>query len=196
MPIPSLVLDPPFNVTRISHVTLTVRDIEASIRFYSDVLGFVVSDVDGGSVYLRGLEEGCHHSLVLRQAESVPVCQAVGFRVQTEVDLECAKAYFDRRRVRSEWCELAYQGKTLRLADASGSPIELCAAMDNVPRLMQSFEKFHGGSPQRLDHVQIAAPNVQVVTDFYATLGFRLTEYTARDGRIVGCVAPAKGKPP
>jgi len=54
--------------------------------------------------------------------------------------------------------------------------------MTNVPRQIQQFDRYHGGSPQRLDHFQIATPDVQSATEFYTELGFRITEYTAADG--------------
>ena len=146
MSLPAPVLDPPFNITRVSHVILTSRDLDASRRFYSDVLGLVVSDSDKDALYLRGLEEASHHSLVIRRSDDAPVCQAIGFRVLTEADLDKAKDWLDRRGVASNWIEVPHQGRTLRFADGSGAPIELCAKMDIVPRLMQSFDKFHGGS--------------------------------------------------
>ena len=43
MSLPPLVLHPPFNITRISHVVLTSRDLDASCRFYCDVLGLVLT---------------------------------------------------------------------------------------------------------------------------------------------------------
>lgn len=197
MALPTLVLNPPFNVTRISHVVLTSRDLQKSSDFYSAVLGLVISDFDEDAVYLRGLEEGCHHSLVLRKSTDIPVCQAIGFRVMTDSDLDRAKEYLDQRDVKSRWEEIPYQGRTLRFVDGSGSPIEFCATMDTVPRLMQSFDKFHGGSPQRLDHVQVAAPDIQAAIEFYAAMGFRLTEYTAKDGtdELWGVWLQRKGNP-
>jgi catechol 2,3-dioxygenase len=164
MPLPSVVLDPPFNVTRISHVVLTSRDLDASCAFYCDVLGLALTDRDDDAAYLRGLEEACHHSLVLRKSADAPVCQAIGFRVLADRDLDAAKAYFDQHNVKSRWLNLPHQGRTLRLHDGSGSPIELCVTMETLPRLMQRFDKFHGGSPQRLDHVQVAAPDIQAAT--------------------------------
>ena len=129
MSLPAPVLDPPFNITRISHVILTSRDLDASRKFYSDVLGLVVSDVDSDALYLRGLEEAGHHSLVIRKSSDEPVCQAIGFRVLTDADLDKAKDWLDHRGVASTWAEAPYQGRTLRYADASGTPIELCAKM-------------------------------------------------------------------
>src|SRR5262245_20767175 len=61
MAIPSPVYPPPFNITRASHVVLTVRDLAASRRFYTEVIGLVVSGGDDETIYLRGLEEACHH---------------------------------------------------------------------------------------------------------------------------------------
>jgi catechol 2,3-dioxygenase len=197
MPLPRLELYPQFNVTRISHVVLTCRDLDASCAFYGDVLGLVVSRRDHDSAYLRGLEEACHHSLVLRQSEGAAVCKAIGFRVLTDGDLDRAKEFCYRNNIRNEWRETPYQGRTLHLIDGSGSPIELCATMETLPRLMQSFDKFHGGSPQRLDHVQVTAFDIQAACDFYAELGFRLTEYTARDGtdELWGVWLQRKGNP-
>ncbi len=68
MSLPAPVLDPPFNITRVSHVVLTGRDLDASRRFYSEVLLLVVSDGDKDALYLRGLEEAGHHSLVIRNS--------------------------------------------------------------------------------------------------------------------------------
>jgi catechol 2,3-dioxygenase len=197
MPLPALVLDPPFNVTRISHVVLTVQDLEASRRFYVDALGFVVSRRDDNALYLRGLEEACHHSLVLRQEAGPSVCQAIGFRVMVEADLDRAQKWCEENNIRASWIEIPYQGRTLRLVDAAGCTIELCATMDSKPRLMQAFDQFTGGSPQRLDHVQVAAADIQAACNFYAALGFRLTEYTARDGtdELWGVWLQRKGNP-
>ena len=47
---------------------LGVRDLAASKVFYCDMMGFVAS-AENETLYLRGLEEGCHHSLVLRKSK-------------------------------------------------------------------------------------------------------------------------------
>lgn len=44
--------------------------------------------------------------------------------------------------------------------------------------------------PQRLDHFNVFAPNVQGCVNFYASLGFRLTEYAEEDG-VNGRIAAA-----
>ena len=60
--------DPGFRITRASHVVLTVRDLAASRQFYEKVIGLILTAEEGGALYFRGVEEACHHSLVLRKS--------------------------------------------------------------------------------------------------------------------------------
>ena len=79
IPLPEPVFYPPFNITRISHLVLTVRDLEVSLRFWCGVIGLIVSDREGDTAWLRGAEEACHHSLVLREVRhDAPVCEVLG----------------------------------------------------------------------------------------------------------------------
>src|SRR5580698_3433648 len=63
--LPSIELRPPFQLTRASHVSLTVTDLGASRDFYRDVIGLVLTEETADKVYFRGLEEAVHHSLTL-----------------------------------------------------------------------------------------------------------------------------------
>lgn len=197
MTIPATVLNPPFNITRISHVVLTVNDLNVSREFYADLLGFVVSAQEDDVLYLRGLEEQSHHSLVLKESASTPVCERVGLRVLTDEDLDKAAAYFAETGYETNWVDVPHQGRTLHVDDAIGTPLELCATMDVVRMHHQDFYLFRGSAPHRLDHAQVAAYDVQAATDFYMALGFRLSEYTARDGteELWGTWLQRKGNP-
>ena len=59
----------PFAITKIGHVVLNCRDLEKSVRFYTEVLGFKVSDVyeeemiPGGMVFMRFNAD--HHGVAL-----------------------------------------------------------------------------------------------------------------------------------
>src|SRR5207248_8605880 len=96
MGIPNTVYDPPFNITRASHSVLTVKDLAASRSFYVDLIGFIVSDEDQNAIYLRGVAEACHHSLVLKRTRGEPEAERVGMRVFSDEDLEKAKHFFDK----------------------------------------------------------------------------------------------------
>jgi catechol 2,3-dioxygenase len=179
--IPAPNYNPPFNITRASHVVLTVKDLAKSRAFYVDVIGFIVSDEDKDAIYLRGVAESAHHSLVLKRA-AAPQCERVGMRCFSEEDLEKAKFYFEKAGLPAQWVEEPYQGRTLHVSDALGTPLEFCATMDHKPRLIITFAQHHGAVPQRIDHFQLLVPDVQRELEFYMAMGFRLSEYIAVDG--------------
>ncbi len=192
--LPAPVHKPGFDVTRASHVVQRVRDLAASRVFYVDLLGLVVSDEEPGTIWLRGLEEGCHHSLVLKAGE--PRSERIGFRVRTEEDLELAQAGFAKAGFATEWVEVAYQGRTLQTVDPAGTPLEFCATMQTRPRLFHHLEIHKGACAQRLDHMQVVTPNVQDCLDFYSSIGFRLSEYVVDDAdEIMMVFLQRKGNP-
>jgi len=59
----------PFRIGKLGHVVLNVRDVEGSARFYTEVLGFEISDVypeemvPGGMVFLHCNPD--HHGIAL-----------------------------------------------------------------------------------------------------------------------------------
>jgi catechol 2,3-dioxygenase len=177
MAVPKTNFSPPFNITRASHVVLTVRDLEASRAFYTEVIGLHVTHADDGEIYLRGVEETCHHSLILRKSSGESVCEALGFRVFADDDLDRAKHYFDDAGIKSDWVEQPFQGRTLRLRDPQGIPIELCASMPTQPRLHDKPHLQRGASALRYDHVQCLVPDVAHAGRFYTDLGFRISDY-------------------
>jgi len=165
--IPKPNYNPPFNITRASHSVLHVKDLAKSRAFYVDLIGLVVSDEDKDTIYLRGVAEICHHSLVLKRANA-PQAERVGMRCFTEEDLEKAKRHFEKAGLPALWVERPYQGRTLHVSDPLGLPLEFCATMTLKPRLMTSFEHHHGAVPHRIDHFLRA---VMVGRDHCRTIG-------------------------
>ncbi|WP_433475056.1 VOC family protein [Spirillospora sp. CA-142024] len=186
-------LRPPFNITRSSHVRLTVSDLAESTDFYAQVLGLVVTEENKRVCYLRGLQEACHHSLVLEQAQDGGTCRRIGFRVFFDEDLDIAYRYFRDRGLPAEWVEVPHQGRTLHVSDPVGTPLELCATMETRPRMHIQFEIFKGAHAQRLDHYQILAPDTYALCEFYSTLGFRNSEYLAHGDTLLGAFMYRKG---
>jgi catechol 2,3-dioxygenase len=197
MNLPETNLDKPFNITRTSHVVLTVKDLEQSRLFYTEVVGLVVTEESNGTLYLRGVEEACHHSLVLKQSKDDPRCERIGMRVLRERDLELVKAFFDGQGLKTAWADVPHQGKTLHVTDISGVPLEFCATMTVVPRPLTQFHLHKGGSALRLDHYQLLVPDVGKACAFYMSAGFWLTEYLSpgNSGELVGVFLARKGNP-
>jgi catechol 2,3-dioxygenase len=196
MRLPAPVFDPPFRITRASHVVITVRDLEASRAFYSDVIGLVLTARESDALYFRGIEEACHHSLVIRQAAE-PACVRVGMRVLTEDDLDRAKDFFTGHGCAAQWAAEPFQGRTLHVTDVADVPLELCAWMPAMPRMITDFAAHQGGCAQRLDHYQILTPRVRDACELYMAAGFRLSEYISPAGTsdLVGVFLQRKGNP-
>src|SRR5262249_54738808 len=133
--IPQTNFNPPFNITRASHLVLTAQDLAASRDFYTEVIGLVVSDEDANTIYLRGVEERGHHSLTLKRTTAAPPGECLGMHVCGEEDLEKPKSHFARAGVQAKFVDVPSQPPTLRFADAMGTPVELCATMQTKPRL-------------------------------------------------------------
>lgn len=183
---PKTTASPPFRITRASHLVYTVRDLSRSREFYTEVLGLVVSDEDKDTLYLRGVEERVHHSLVLKRTEGVPACIRAGLQTEDEEDLDKAKFFFNQRGMRAEFVEVPHQSRTLHTTDVTGTPLELYSTMTRVKRLDQQFEALRGAGALRFDHYQVTAPDIQEAASFYADLGFRIGDYAVVSGQPIG----------
>lgn len=172
---------PPFDVLRVSHVELGVSDLERSAAFYVGGLGMVESGRDLRTLWLRGLEDASHHCLVLRLGEAGK-CLGIGFRVRSADDVGRARAYFEARGGFVGEDQPTGQGRTVTVRDPFGVPLSFYAEQARVPRLLQSYDRYHGAAVQRLDHVNAFAAELQATHDFYTgELGFRVSEYTETD---------------
>ena len=186
MKLPNTNFNPPFNITRASHLIFTARDLGRSREFYTEVLGLIVSDADANTLWLRGVEEIGHHSLTIKRAKGQPVCERLGMRVFTDEDLDKAKAHFDRAGVKSAFVEVPYQGRTLHFNDPAGTPIELVATMERRPRMYTKIHQHKGAGALRMDHYQVLVPDVLANARFYMDLGFRISDYLYVANGILG----------
>ena len=109
-------------------------------------------------------------------------CNRLGFKVGNDGDLDKAAAFFSENGIAHAFAEQPFQGRTLQFTDPFGFQIELYAAMEKRPHLLRRYDLYKGCHPQRLDHFNVFAAEVQDTVDFYARLGFRLTEYGEEDG--------------
>ena len=173
------------NIIRAAHGEYRVTDLERARTFYVDVLGFVETECTAEALYLRGLEERTHHSLVLRRDES-PGAGHLAFRVESDDDLERAAGLCERHGLTHRWIEADQepgQGRALRFQDPHGLPIELFAGMDPAERMLQQFHRYTGAQVMRFDHFNCQIPDVNAGCEWWAhELGFGCSEYTAGEG--------------
>ena len=174
---------PQFNVLRAAHAEYFVSDLGRAHEFYVDLLGLVESEVDGERIYLRGLEEREHHSLVLRRGPGGGASH-IAFRVAAPDDLERLARLAQRDDLPCRWVENeeAGQGRALRLQDPGGLPLEFYHEMAPAPRMLQQYHCHRPVQIMRLDHINCQIPDVMKATVWYQReLGFRCTEYTVKE---------------
>jgi len=173
---------PPFDVVRVAHVELVVTDLAASRDFYVDTLGLVATAETDDALYLRGYEERLHHSIVLRVGPE-PLLDHVSYRVREPSDLDAIADYFAALGCESAWVdgvELG-QGRALRLHDPLGFPLEFFHEMEQAECLLQRYDLYRGARVMRADHVNLYVPDAEEGYELYRGLGFRCSEYIARD---------------
>ncbi len=194
MPAPQPVLYPAFNVVRLSHVELSVRDLAVSRAFYVDLLGLQVTHEDAGAIYLRAMEERGHHCVILRRADAAAV-NVLGFKVFAEGDLDAAHGFFAGQGLPVAWVKRPFMGRVLRTADPQGIPLEFYAAMDRLAPIHQKYALYQGVKPLRIDHFNCFVTDVDAAVAFYNSFGFRVTEYTedAGTGRLWAAWMHRKG---
>ena len=131
----------PFQLRKIGHVVLNVSDLEASVRFYTELLGLQVSDrypdtmVPGGMIFLRCNTD--HHGIALvggagRSAESSlnHFAFEVGsldevFRARAWLGTHGVPIHFEGRR--RAGCQIAVE-----FTDPDGNNLEIYWNIDQI----------------------------------------------------------------
>ncbi len=172
-------------ILRLSHVDITVPDLDLASAYYTGVIGMDQTEQVDDRVFFKCWDEEDHHSLAVRFDPRVGI-DRFAFKVETEQDLE----YFEDRledyglvvsRVSRD--EEVGQGESIRFDIPSGHEMEL---VYDVEKLGSSVGKLNpvyrppsgrGIAPPRMDHMLINAEEVGEATKFFMdVLGFRLTE--------------------
>jgi catechol 2,3-dioxygenase-like lactoylglutathione lyase family enzyme len=131
-----------FNIGKIGHVVLNVRDVERSARFYAELLGFEVSDVypeemvPGGMVFLRCNPD--HHGIALvgsmAEAATNSDLNHIAFEVATLDEVVRARDHLLRHGVaidfagrRRAGCQIAVEFR-----DPDGHRLEIYWGIDQI----------------------------------------------------------------
>lgn len=166
------------DIVRSAYVDLVVTDLARASEFWVDVLGFHVEHAESDALYLRGFEEFVHHSVVLRVGPTA-ACARIGFRVRTPDDLDHAERFYSERGCKTQRVpagETLGLGEAVRVVDPLGFTVEFVYHIDKVERLVQRYDLRRGASINRLDHINIAIPDVPAAYEYYTALGFGLSE--------------------
>ena len=175
-------------VLRLSHVDITVTDLDLACAYYTKVIGMIEVGRTADSVYLKCWDEIDHHSLRLTYAPRVGF-GLMSFKVTSDDDLaeleQAVSRYgFPVQRI-SRGASVG-QGESIRFETPSGHEMELVREVQKVggslpklnPRPFVADAQIQDIiAPPRMDHVLVTAEEVGEATRFYSgVLGFRVTE--------------------
>ena len=131
----------PVRVKKIGHVVFNVTDVERTARFWTEVMGFRISDRnDRGMVFLRHASD--HHTIGLapaRDQEMLPKAGGVGFSHCALEVSSVAELFTIRDFLRLKGVPIKFEGRRgpgcnvgIEFQDPDGFDIELYAAMDQI----------------------------------------------------------------
>ncbi len=170
---------PSLDILRAGHVELLVTDLRRARKFYVETLGFVESEATATQLFLRGLEDRHHHSLVLSLAKE-PGLGHLAFKVRSDDDLKELERLYGGLGLETFWFdEERGVGKSLRVQDQFGVPVEFYRGMEKAEWMLRRFDQYRGAKVMRLDHFNMLLPDVDPAYRWYTQeLGFTCTEYT------------------
>lgn len=131
----------PVRVKKLGHVVFTVSDIERTTRFWTEIMGFQVSDRnEHGMVFLRHGSD--HHTIALVPAKSrhdLPKEGEPGFHHCALEVASVSELFKIREFLRAKGVKIIYEGRRgpgcnpgVEFVDPDGFNIELYASMDQI----------------------------------------------------------------
>lgn len=171
-------------ILRLSHVDITVPDLDLAAAYYTGVIGMDMTDQVDDRLFFKCWDEEDHHSLAVRFDPRVGI-DRFAFKVEREDDLDDLERKVESYGFavsRVSRGEEVGQGESIRFATPSGHEMELVYDVDRlgskVGKLNPEYRIDNAGiAPPRMDHMLINAEEVGEATKFFMdVLGFRLTE--------------------
>lgn len=174
-------------ISQLAHVEISSPDPEASVRWFTDVLGLQESGREGQSVYLRAWGEFFHHSLVVTEGRE-PALLHVGWRTSGPEELERAVERIEETGRGEGWREATTgHGPAYRYRAPGGHLHEVFWEVERwqaPPELATDFpgrpqrHPRHGVCPRYIDHVTVATPDLVAEARWHQqTLGLKFTDY-------------------
>jgi len=173
---------PEMKIAHAGHAELRVKNLAASRRFFTEIMGLFVTDEESECVYLRAWQDWEHHTLILRQGDTSAL-EHLGGRVEDAESLEQFASRFEEAGIPYRWIEAGRekgQGKALRFCSPSGIPLELYWEMEKFrtqdPGLASALPSFpyryplKGIAPRRFDHFNVMSNHVAEEQEWFTTI--------------------------
>jgi catechol 2,3-dioxygenase len=180
-------------VCKLGHTSLFTPDLDASLRFFRDLVGLDVVETTDDGIYLRAWGELEHHSLTLKEGPTG--VDHFGLRASSAEQLDAITTDLEADGMTVERIPAGTeigQGDAIRFTSPQGHPWEIYWDMergrkDSNLANQQGKAYLRGSSPMHLDHINIACGNVGEGESFLnEKLGFLRREYVQpTDGDVI-----------
>lgn len=172
----------PHYFSQMAHIEVITTNLEASVKFFTDIVGLDETGRDKNSVYLRAWGDYFHHTLKLTQGDK-PGMGHLGWRADSEESLAEVVAYLEQTGAGVGWDDgdLGH-GKAYRFKSPDGHLHEVFwdvvwlkekGARGSVFADRYASNRRKGICPRRFDHVTINTSNYVADKKFFKALGFR-----------------------
>lgn len=178
-------------LSQLTHIEIHALDLDETVRYYEEQIGLRVVDRTDDKVYLRAWGDYYTYSLVLSRGDE-PGMVSMAWRTLSDEALAEAVERVESAGYAGHWLEPdAHIGRSYVFTGPYGHTMQLFwdAKKYKAPAPFASQypdrpEKRigHGLAPRHLDHVTIAASDVQGFANWYSeTLGFRRMAFAGFD---------------
>ena len=183
--------EPIMDVAHLAHVELLTPKLDASVRFFVDVMGMSVTAEQGGSFYLRAYDDYEHHTLKLTAAK-LPGMGHYAWRARSPQALQRRVAAIEASGLGKGWTDgdLGH-GPAYTFNTPDGHHVEIYyetewyqAGEADKPALKNQASRFpgRGVNLRRLDHLNTLTVDMKGIRKFYSeVMGGRLTEVITFD---------------
>ena len=131
----------PINITKLGHVVYSVRDLDRSMKFWTDIMGFKFSDKnENGMVFFRNATD--HHTIALMEAKEkndLPKRGELGFDHMAFEVGSVSELFKIRDFLKANNVTITYEGRRgpggnpgVEFLDPDGYQIEIYSTMDQV----------------------------------------------------------------
>ena len=189
-------VEPNFDIAQIAHVEVLSNKPQETVKFYTDMLGMQIVDVQGDSTYLRAYEENYKYSLIITAADYSGLGH-VAWRTSSPQALERRVAAIEASGRGLGWNTDNYgHGPSYAFTTPDGHNMEVfweveyfeCPDTEKSNLLSRFSKRPNKGVPvRRLDHINLFSTNPQADTQFLVdVLGFRVREQIVDGDFVVG----------
>jgi catechol 2,3-dioxygenase len=175
-------------ISQLAHLELLTPDPQASLDFFTEVMGLTESGRNGQSVYLRCWGDHFLHTLQLTEAPHSGLGHA-GWRAEGPDELDRAVKRLEAAGVGEEWIDDEFgHGPAYRYRGPGGHVHELFWEAERYQAPGDERSEFparaqrhtaRGVAPRHLDHVTVVTKDPYADAEWYRDhLGYRFMEYT------------------